>query len=210
VHRRLLNFLTLFSLILSIGVIFIWLVSCRHWGVVEHFSESGSIFSARVFDGAVEFRREDGIAARGESGDLGQWIDPPGRFSFTANPLMAVPALAGRTLEQGYFQDYLWRRSNEWKIGRFDLYAARYSSDSPTTRHCWSATLPDWPIVLMFAGLPLMAGGRSLRRRSRLTSGQCIDCGYDLRAATDRCPECGQAIPSTTRVCEVEEILAQA
>ena len=52
--------------------------------------------------------------------------------------------------------------------------------------------LPLWfPITLA----AIMAG-RSFRDRlrtwSRLTSGQCVKCGYDLRATPSKCPECGE------------------
>ena len=53
------------------------------------------------------------------------------------------------------------------------------------------------PLLLMAVGpvvliVMLARGGRHdyhvwLRRRR----GECIHCGYDLRATPDRCPECG-------------------
>jgi hypothetical protein len=51
--------------------------------------------------------------------------------------------------------------------------------------------LPYWSVTLV---LMLPAAGsliRRYRRVMRLTTNHCAQCGYDLRATPDRCPECG-------------------
>lgn len=54
--------------------------------------------------------------------------------------------------------------------------------------------ISSWLIAMTWAVLPILWIALRFRRRS--PAGMCSDCGYDLRASTDRCPECGTRIPS--------------
>jgi predicted amidophosphoribosyltransferase len=56
--------------------------------------------------------------------------------------------------------------------------------------------IPCWFLTAIAAVLPVVQSKRYLRHRrieSRRKRGLCFDCGYDLRASPDRCPECGLA-----------------
>jgi hypothetical protein len=57
----------------------------------------------------------------------------------------------------------------------------------------WIA-IPYWLLTLI-CSLPLMLLlAKRLHHRHRVHRGLCTNCGYDLRASPDRCPECGQSI----------------
>jgi hypothetical protein len=59
---------------------------------------------------------------------------------------------------------------------------------------CVHICLPYWFLMLLFAiGMAPLLSQAYLRRRSasRAAANHCVQCGYDLRATPQRCPECG-------------------
>ena len=58
----------------------------------------------------------------------------------------------------------------------------------------WEWTIPAWAVAAAAGILPVLwLSGWDRRRRLR-REGRCVQCGYDLRAGHDRCPECGRAV----------------
>jgi hypothetical protein len=70
--------------------------------------------------------------------------------------------------------------------------AATNASPSPPYRRGW---MPAWVLVIPGALTGLLWFVHCRRRRRWGREQRCLGCGYDLRASTDRCPECGRVIP---------------
>src|SRR5690242_18442942 len=65
-----------------------------------------------------------------------------------------------------------------------------------------AAVLPVWLLVAILRGVTEHANER---RASRVIRGQCIKCGYDLRATPERCPECGTRVAGIVRIVPDDE-----
>ena len=93
-----------------------------------------------------------------------------------------------------------WKIKDQAPIGYADDWSANRWGFSIEARDDFSVfrsrivVFPLWLPTLLLALLPLARLVRLVRRRHK--PGLCPDCGYDLRASKDRCPECGRPISS--------------
>src|SRR5687767_89883 len=60
--------------------------------------------------------------------------------------------------------------------------------------------VPYWFLCLVTVVLPARVAYVRLRIRRRRMLGLCARCGYDLRHASERCPECGMIVPRTIAI----------
>jgi hypothetical protein len=72
----------------------------------------------------------------------------------------------------------------------------RFFHEQGSTGPLWHmVAFPHWFLLPFFAAMPLLSVLRARTRRRRVREGLCVNCGYDLRASPERCPECG-LVPS--------------
>jgi hypothetical protein len=173
--RRLLNLLTVLSLLMCVAAAAMWVRSYRVRDVWIAFSYPGTpfTFTARsvVSDrGAFSvWRCRSDNAMRVVPSDLETWSRLFGVYWKGHHPFS--------------------HNDENWGFPHFGFAWNRDMFSGVVER--WEVSVPYWAVVLLFAFLPLQAVAARVRDRRRLRGGLCAACGYDLRATPDRCPECG-------------------
>ena len=78
-----------------------------------------------------------------------------------------------------------WQQFHNWPVNTGTItYGTVYNAYS----------CPLWASVLLFLILPLVELPRMIRNFNRRRRGLCLNCGYDLRASPNKCPECGKVV----------------
>jgi hypothetical protein len=92
---------------------------------------------------------------------------------------------------------YSWRSTQGWlALYRDDPRPPERANDPRDYQYVLTEIVQvhvRGPVALLL--VPPAVWGRwfriDQRKRRRLAGGQCLACGYDLRATPERCPECG-------------------
>ena len=168
--RRLLNFLTVLSLLLCIATVVLWVTPLQpvYFGSRPQYSidfaDHGSL-ELRQWDGAWSVNVSYWVLILVTAAlPAARWGAFPGIRKRPAFPLLALALLIT-------------------DVGLLDSQRQVSQAVFATAVACNVAVGSTWFLMHRRA--------RQAARRSRL--GLCLACGYDLRATPDRCPECGAA-----------------
>jgi hypothetical protein len=200
--RTLLNLLTALSVLLGVAVAVLWVrsygprasfaprdiyhrTSGLEW--VEVGSGIGELHALRVVGFAItvnppaeEFR----LHACFQTGT--SWSSTGESLLFSVSPFTSYGVEEQHTAALG-----------RWEKGRLPPTILPRLSDPPRSE--WPTyqllIVPHWVLLAFFSLLPsarvVTWGVRRLKAGRRGGAGRCLNCGYDLRATPELCPECG-------------------
>ena len=176
--RILFNAATVLSLVLCVAMAVLW---------VRSYS----------YDDAFGWRYGKG-GYRCASSELGEvLITQVGAWRGSGHPLVGYSRIAVSDFERGRvgkgpYVGHYWR-GFQWSY-RPDRPALSVSGAS------YGIRVPHWFVLFTLLLLPVsrsVGHVRAARRtRNRVRRGRCRRCGYDCRATSDRCPECGMTVLS--------------
>ena len=179
--RRVLNWLTLVSVLLCAAVVAVWVRS--YWYENAYRDALGERhYGVTSLRGQVSFSWT--------SADAG-WRNYRGGGEWTNRPAPRRERVAHYYLD-GWCQ---WRLLG-FGFGR-GTFGTGITTGEQTSYH---VVVPQWALAAVCLVAPGARGVALLRRRRRGRGGMCPNCGYDLRATPGRCPECGDGAREATSV----------
>lgn len=182
-RRWLFHGVALFSLLLWVVMVILFALS---WGRNNSlwYARGGWLHVITLKDGLVEFA------------DVSSWtldLPPSVKSAATTQVNPAIPTIAVLT------------RATNWWI--FQTHSGRgyvlFQNHLSPALPIFDMRIGIQTFIVLFSFAPMLwlanFFGRRRLREQRRQAGQCVECGYDLRATPDRCPECG-----TVRVERIE------
>jgi hypothetical protein len=171
IKRRSLNILAGLSLALWAALVVTWIIDRRRDRGRDYYGPTPAGWKVFVSDGAVGVRHWTATTV-----PVAQFLPD----DWMRSPRSTWQAFGVRYQGHGRRGLLYWGES----------YALRGLSATPFVE--WSVGYKPLMLLLSPALLwPIFAIPRSLQRRRLARRGLCRNCGYDLRATPDRCPECG-------------------
>lgn len=175
IGRYILNGLTVLSLLLCVTTVGLWVRSYFVFDAVNYVSWD-FFYPARV-------------------------TSLHGHFAFVTLDMQVQPDTRGWSYENkrantNEISDFLlltdfFKLTRNLRIGIFKWLSGEIRDGK--TVGASVLVIPHATMTATFAVFPLTWLIKLIRtrRRARVRSGNCLECGYDLRATPDRCPECG-------------------
>jgi len=171
-RRRVFNLLAVVSLLLAVVCVTLW--------VVEDDDAPLDGISTKLAEGWYVSSFSAKLSLHNDpfpyNGGTFSLADGPG-----GPPAPPAPTVSGITLPFIYYRHITYPNGGVW----------------------WTLTLSSPFLVGLFAILPaawLLLCWRRRRHRLAIAGKVCVRCGYDLRASSGQCPECGQPIPADSAV----------
>jgi hypothetical protein len=199
-RRKLTNFATAVSLMLSVAVVALWVRSRASMDLLSRTTTHGT-----ALDGGS---RE--CFVRSNVGELVFVVQPyeyhrttppvPDDDGYTGVPTPEPLRWTSKDADPEFAVSHTavkppyGHNAAGFAYGRYVGRVSRSPDGSWSQRRQYTLSTPHWFAALVLA-LPAAAWAfRRHRLRRRRSAGLCPACGYDLRASADRCPECG-AVP---------------
>jgi hypothetical protein len=183
--RRLFRFLSVLSLVLCVATCVLWV---RSYWVADTLRYNGRVREGRLVDGAVG---SDNGTLSVYRGALYIRLELSAEYDHKFYDELNPELIRGLSIESA-------KPSDPGPVARlvrvvFRSEHAPLSGGYVVRVTAYVLELPHWVLALVFALPPIVSAVQRSRAGRKRSRGLCPQCGYDLRASPDRCPECGAA-----------------
>jgi len=179
--RRLWNLIALTSLLVAIVAVTIWIRSHFRADVINIPTGQDSLGHSWI-----ELISNEGVLywSRGKNlRDIPQPQHPGGQWDWSSIP--TIPTVRQEFRELAKFFHGSEIAGIAWFVDSLSPMQGGWRQTG------WRLAIPDAWLLACSSVLPAAWVAQRMFRRRRRLKGICPQCGYDLRATPDRCPECG-------------------